>query len=501
MSVNLPISRLVNVGVVITPQGAQAPSLSTGLILGTSTVIDVVTRMRVYATLAAVAADFGTVAQEYLAALLWFAQSPQPTSLNIGRWANSASAGQLIGGTLSAANSLLTAWTGIANGCFKVAVDGGSVTLIPGMNFTAQTNFNGIAAVIQTALQGVGGAFAAVTCTYNSVYNRFQINSGTTGSSSAVSFLTAGTGGTDISGQMAGLVTSSGAYVANGIAAETALAAVTLFDNQFAGQWYNLFIPSAIDTDHVAIAPYIDADATPHFYWINTQETQVLATGDTTHIGALLQALQSQHTAWQYSSTSAYAVWSAAARIATTNYAGSNTTISLMYKQEPSVVAETLTATQIAALESYNGNVYVNYANGTQILETGVCPSGQFIDTIIGVDGLRLQIQVNLFNLLYTSTTKIPQTDAGIATLENGADQACSQYVVNGFLAPGTWNSGGFGQLTQGQFLDKGYYIYGQPIASQAQANRAARQSPPIQIAAKLAGAVDTVAVTVYVNQ
>jgi hypothetical protein len=510
MAINLPISRLINFGVVITPQLVQGQSLSTGLVLGTSTVIDTVQRLRFYNSLSAVGADFGTNAQEYLAAQVWFGQSPQPTSMEIGRWCQAAAAGRLICAALSSANLLISAWTSIAAGSFKIAVDGGGSSNVPGMNFTGATTLPGIAAIMQTAIQGLGGSYAAVTVVYNAVYNRFEITSGTTGSTSAVAFLTAGTTGTDISGQMGGLVTSGG-YTAPGVAAETALAAVVLFDNQFGGQWYNLFIPSAVDSDHTAIAPYIDADTTPHFYWVNTQEQQVLTTGDTTHIGYLLQQLQSQHTAWQYSSQSLYAAWSMAARISTTNYAGSNTTISLMYKTEPGIAPEVLTETQINALESYNGNVFVTYqgsnlVNGVPvqspvpIIEPGICPSGQFIDTIQGVDALRIQITTNIFNLLYGTATKIPQTDPGINTLENGADSACSQFIVNGLGAPGVWNSNGFGQLQPGQFLDKGYYIYALPIALQAQAQRSARIAPPIQVAFKLAGAVDTASGTIYVN-
>lgn len=501
MAVNLPVSRLVNVGVVITQQVTQAPALNTGLVLGTSTVIDTVSRMRVYNTLAGIATDFGTSAEEYFAAVAWFGQNPQPTSMNVGRWCNTAAAGRLVGGVLTVANQLLTAWTSIANGSFKIAVDGGASTNVPAMNFTGAVTFPGIAAIMQTAIQGLGGAFAAVTVLWNAVYKRFEITSGTTGASSSISVMLAGTTGTDVATLAAGTA-AAGAYSAPGVAAETALAAVILFDNQFAGQWYNLFIPSAVDADNVAICPYIDGDATPHFYWMNTMAPQVLAPGDTTHIGYLLQQLQTQHGAWQYSSQSAYAAWSMAARIATVNWAGSNTAISLMYKTEPGIIAESLTSTQINALAGYNGNVFVNYqyGTGTAIIESGICPSGQFIDTIIGVDGLRLQIQSNIFALLQGTPTKIPQTDAGIGTLENGANAACAQYINNGLGAPGIWTANGFGQLQNGQWLDKGYYIYAQPIALQSQAQRAARIAPPIQVAFKLAGAVDTALVTVYVN-
>jgi Protein of unknown function (DUF3383) len=501
MTINLPVSRLINVGLIITPQAVQAPSLSTGLVLGTSTVIDTVQRLRVYNLLSAIATDFGTSAEEYLAAQLWFGQSPQPTQMSVGRWCKTAAAGKLLCAALSTANQLLSAWTSITTGSFKLAVDGGVATNVPALNFAGAVTLQGIAAIIQTAVQALGGAYAAVTCVYNSTFTRFEFTSGTTGSTSAVAFLTAGTTGTDISGQLGGLSTSGG-YTAPGLAAESALSAVVFFDTQFAGQWYNLTIPSAVDTDHVAIAPFIDGDATPHFYWITTAESQVLAAGDTTHIGALLQALQSQHTAWQYSSTSLYAAWSMAARISTVNYAGQNTAISLMYKTEPGVIAENLNSTQATAIDNYNGNVFVNYqfGTGTAIIEQGICPSGQFIDTIIGSDGLRLQIQSNVFGILQGMPTKVPQTDPGVNLLENGVNSACAQYIINGFGAPGVWTGNSFGQLTSGQWLDSGYYTFAQPIALQSPALRGARICPPIQTAFKCAGAIDTANITVYVN-
>ena len=467
---NLPVSRLINVAVSLSPAGASFPNLSTMLALGTSTVIDVVTRMRTYATLAAVAADFGTSVAEYTMASAWFGQSPQPTSLNIGRWAKTASAGQLYCGALSAANTLVSAWTGITTGAVKIAVDGGSVTLVDTMNFSAVTTLNGVAGVVQTALQAIGGAFSAVTCTYDVVYNRFIITSGTTGTTSAISFLTAPGADTDITAMMAGLAASAGAYVANGIAAETALAAVTLFDSQFSGQWYGLDAYNFADTDITAVASYIEGATTPHFFFASTNETQLLATGDTTHIGYLLQQLSVTHTSLSYSSTNAIGLAaSSAARILTTNWSGQNTAISLMYKTMPGIAPENFTLTQANALESYNANAYLNYANGAAIYETGITPSGQFIDTVIGIDWLRGAIQTNVFNVLYTSTTKISQTDQGMTSISSGIEAACSQGVINGLLAPGVWNSGGFGQLTIGQWMDKGYYIYQPPIASQLQ--------------------------------
>ncbi len=127
--------------------------------------------------------------------------------------------------------------------------------------------------------------------------------------------------------------------------------------------------------------------------------------------------------------------------------------------------------------------------------------SGDFADTITGTDWLAVTIMTAVYNLLYTSPTKIPQTDAGTALICTTIANVCSQGVSNGLIAPGVWNSGGFGSLNQGDYLSKGFYIYANPIATQNQADRAARKSPPIQVAVKLAGAIHTVDVIVNVNQ
>ena len=73
--------------------------------------------------------------------------------------------------------------------------------------------------------------------------------------------------------------------------------------------------------------------------------------------------------------------------------------------------------------------------------------------------------------------------------------------VYNGMCAPGQWNVAGFGQLNQGDYLNEGYYCWVIPVRQQDQADREARKAPPIQVAAKLAGAVHFAYVIVTVNR
>jgi hypothetical protein len=373
-------------------------------------------------------------------------------------------------------------------------VDGAAAADITGLNFSAAATLNAVAAIIDTALAGG-------TVVWNATYGRFEFTSSATGVASAISFLQAAATGVDISNKLAGRSTSSGAYVFQGQLAETALAAVTLFELNYGQSWYALTILAAVDADHLAVAPFIEAANTKHIYGITTQEAGVLVPVDTSNIAYLMKQLDYNRTFTQFSSSNAYAVVSALARLLTVDYNGNSTVITLMYKNEPGIVAEALNSIQINALEGFNAKVFTQYDNDTAILEKGVMASGNFADIITGTDWLALNIQTNIYNLLYTSTTKIPQTNAGMHLIATQIEAVLSQAVINGLLAPGVWNSGGFGQLKQGDYLAAGFYVYAPNVDTQNQAQRAARQSVPFQVAAKLAGAVHEVSVAILVNQ
>ena len=340
-----------------------------------------------------------------------------------------------------------------------------------------------------------------VTVTYNAGYNRFEFTSNTTGATSAISFLSPTGSGVDISGKLGATSSSSGAYVVAGQVAETAADAVALFDANYGMQWYALNLPSGADADHLAVAAYIEAASNKHLYGVNTQAAGALVSTDTANIAYQLAQLKYKKTLVQYSSSSTFAVCSLLGRSITTNFNGNNTVITLMFKQEPGIAAESINQTQANALAANKCNAFVNYNNGTSIIQNGVVCSGDFIDVITGTDWLAVDIQTNVYNLLYTSTTKIPQTDSGVHLIVTTIESRCSQAVTNGLLAPGVWSSGGFGLLNQGDFLQKGFYVYANPLASQSTSDRAARKAPPIQIAAKLAGAVHSVDIQINVNR
>ncbi|GAL60292.1 hypothetical protein EV102420_34_00290 [Pseudescherichia vulneris NBRC 102420] len=266
---------------------------------------------------------------------------------------------------------------------------------------------------------------------------------------------------------------------------------------QFPG-WYGLVVAAEVATggdvldasDVVSIAALIEAASPSRIFGVTSGDPGIVSTGVTNDVASLLKAGGYGRTFIQYSTHSPYAAVSAFGRAFTVNFNASNTTITLKFKQEPTITYETLTIGQASAVDAKRANVFVYYANDTAILQQGVMANGDFFDERHGLDWLQNDVQTNLYNLLYTSTSKIPQTDAGVTRLLACVEQSMDQSVTNGLVAPGVWNGGAVGQLSFGDTLTKGYYVYAQPLSAQAQADREARKAPLIQVACKLAGAV-----------
>ena len=487
----LPVSRLIDVTINMSPLAAQGANLNTALILGASAVIDTAERMRSYGTIDAVAADFGTTAPEYLAALLYFQQTPQPSQLYLGRWAKTATSGSLRGAALTAAQKDIAAWQAVTAGSFKVTIDA-TVKTLSALNFATVTNLNNVASIITTALAGA-------TCIWNGT--QFVISSPTTGVASKVSYATPTGSGTDISA-MLGLTSGLASAPVDGIVAETPDGAAAIFLNRFANRFLGLMFAdtSLTNAQHTAVANLIEADQR-HIYGATSQEPQALDSTSTADLASTLKALGLKYSFVQYSSSSPYAAASMFGRLLTTDFNANNTTITLMYKQEPGIVPESLTSSQADTLQAKRCNVFVAYNNDTAIIQYGVTPSGIFIDSVYNSIWFQNRVQTDVYNLLYQSPTKIPQTDAGNALIAATIEAACDAAVNNGYLAPGVWNSGGFGALKQGDTLAKGYYVYAPPIALQSQADREARKSVSFQVAAKEAGAIHSVDILVNVNR
>ena len=190
-----------------------------------------------------------------------------------------------------------------------------------------------------------------------------------------------------------------------------------------------------------------------------------------------------------------------ASRLLGTNLEGSNTAITMQFKNLAGITAdETITSTILASCVAAGVDTYIDVAGVSMAYSAG---ANKFADQVYNQIWLINSLQVALFNALVGVSYKIPLTEDGMNLLKAALKQVLAQGVANGYLAPGTWTSPTtFGNLSDfiSNILQYGYYIYSLPVSKQSTANRNARIAPTIQIACKEAGAVHSANILVYIN-
>lgn len=184
------------------------------------------------------------------------------------------------------------------------------------------------------------------------------------------------------------------------------------------------------------------------------------------------------------------------------NYSGSNTTITMNLKDLTGIQADTqISETILNQCAELGVDCFPSIEGLAKVISNR--QSSMFFDQVCNHLWFVNAVQRGVFNTLAQTSTKIPQTEAGMQKLVNAVRDVCNQAVTNGFIAPGTWNSpdtfGNYDDFIR-NIEEFGFYIYYQPIAEQAQAEREQRQAPVIQIAAKEAGAIHSANILISIE-
>lgn len=495
MPQGLDVGGVVAVTVDITQSPAGTRNFGLMCAIGDSNVISGSERYRNYFSLDAVGDDFGLNAPEYAFAEVYFAQSPMPAELVIGRWIRTATAAFLQGGVLSSDEQDIGEWDTIDNGSFSITIDG-DVQDLTDLDFTSATTLTNVAAVIN-------GSLTNATIAWDG--SEFIITNTLTGSSSTISYASpvSPATGTDISSQLK-LTSSTSLPPVDGYDVETPLEAVVALA-EITSSWYACNFASSVmpdQDDEEEIAAYIEATTPVRIYCITDQDSRTLSSTYTADISSVLKAAGYERTFTQYSSSNPYASGSLFGRYATVDFNANNTVITGFGKQEPGITYEVLTDAQAQTLKNKRANVFVLYQNNTSIIQWGTMVSNLYIDERQGIDWLVDALQTSCYNVLLTAETKVPQTDAGNGLINNqGIVPVLNQAVNNGLVAGGYWTGQGFGQIKQGQYLANGYYIYQPSIALQSAQDRADRKSVSFQVAVLLAGAIQQVAILLNISR
>jgi len=267
-------------------------------------------------------------------------------------------------------------------------------------------------------------------------------------------------------------------------------------------KWYGLTFAVDLTPEEVdSVASLIEAAEPSRLFGYTSQDENTLSKDSKTDVPYKLSEKKYHRTFTVFSSDNLHTAASVFGRAFSINFMGTNTTITLKFKQLPGIAGEELKTSEAKVLTAKHCNVYAKYNNDTAILQEGVMCDGSFFDEVHGLDWLQSHLETALWNLYYTSTTKVPQTPAGVNRQCTVLERACGQGVTNGLLGEGQWNGDSFGALETGDYLSKAFYVYANSLDDQAQSEREARKAPVFQIAIKLAGATHFADVFVSVNR
>lgn len=495
------ISNVIRVALLAEGEAAAADNMNVvSIITGNQGVLSSAERYRIYRTSAGVESDFGASSVEAAFANVFFDTSPNPISadgvLVMGYWRAAdetvaASSATLVG-EQQTESSLIPVLNAVTDGSFTVTVDGGVEQEVTGLDFTTVSEFDDVVTILDAAVTGA-------TVTEDNGY--FTVTSDTTGASSELTYFGIATSGTDVSAAL-GLNSESGAVLTQGadssvLTAETKLEALSAIKAEVNIKGAT-FIDQILDADVSGIASW--AGANDVLIYETFSGSSYLDKSVSNPVWAVKLAGQSNFR-MQYSAAGNRKLSASyMARMHTVDFAGQNTAITMQLK-ELAVTAEDYEETEITNAKTVGLDIYTTIKDVSNLLTSG---ANDFTDNVYNLTAFVDEIQTNNFNLLKTTSTKVPQTDEGIQLIEDDTEKTCDKYVTAGVFAPGTWTrSDYFGDREQ--FLTaietQGYYVLAGDLADQSTSDRQNRISPTIQVAVKNAGAVHEEDIIIYFNE
>lgn len=490
----LPISDVINVSIENVPQGLTQPNVNSVMLFSNETPVSPILygAFQEYVSASQVATDWGTNSVMAQMANAIFSQQQNPLSggghLVIAPLINSvsATAGQIETADISANLANLIA---VTNGDLKVTVNG-IVYNLENLNLSIASTLAQVASIIDAALPSGISVIASST--------QMTFVSDKVGLTSSVALAAYSGGGTDLSGTTylhAGTATATAGANSTG---ETILAAIARTSGLvgYAAVITNLNLEDAAISTIAAGIQALD-NVFLHHCSSTTDIPGICTTISTAEETKtrLLTYLVSQAAANLYKA--AYT-----GRGFSTDYTGSNTVGTMNLQQLATIVPDPgMTQTLRAAANIAGTDVYVNYAGVPAVYST---QGNDYFDNVYANLALKFALETAGFNYLAGTLTKVPQTEPGMNGLKAAYIAVMEQFVINGELAPGAWNSSEtFGPNPQ-TFLNNvaqnGYYVYSAPVAQQSSSDRNARKAPLVQIAAKRSGAIQSSDVIVLIN-
>lgn len=388
-----------------------------------------------------VSAGYATTDAIYKAVQAYFAQSPSPTRVAVGR--------------IQASRVTVSIDAVLNSTKYGIGIESATAGTVTSNEFTSDVDATQ-AEIADGLVAAINGGAEASKVTASNVGNDVQIDAD--GSDPFVVTLTFAASSMTI-GDPAGTIEDT----------DTALTAIKLADND----WYGIAAVSRTQAQQELVASWTESNsklailASADANIINTTDA-----ADSTTLAAVVKAASYVRTAVIYNALAATTYPDAAwlGRCLPLD-AGS---ITWAFKSLSGITPDTLTATQRTNALAKNANVYETNA-GVSITQFGEAGSGEFLDITRGVDWLTSELQSSIYTRL-VQQDKIAYTDKGIASIEALVRAALELGIARNFIASIT-------SVTV-------------PVASAVSAaNKANRLLQDVEFVAVLAGAIHTVEV------
>jgi len=456
-------------------------------------------RFSIHRDSASVAAQYGTYSKPYEFSKAFFGTSPNPVNaggyLVIAYWrsaeeAVAATAAVLTGAQLSEV-ATIGVLQAIQDGSFDVDVDG-STQNVTGVDFRAVTTLVQVVGLLNDELTGA-------TASIND--QKIVITSDTTGTSSALTFLTAPAGGTFI-GDILTLSEGSGSTLAQGAASTTIAlqskeAAVTEIKalTNFKG---GMFIDNPTDVESKSLAQWAQANGVLLYDVFNAPANlEVSATNVVWDIK--LSSLTNYRMLFSKANNRKMAA-AYMARAHTVNFNAINSALTMQLKEIP-IAAEDYSSTEILKAKTVGLDIYTTIKLTPVLLTSG---ANDFTDNRYNLLAYVDAIATGQYNLLKLTASKVPQTQPGVNKLVDQAEKDTRGFVTAGFIGPGTWSSPDtFGDVEtfKRSISQNGFYWLANSLSEQPQSDRELRKSPVLQGAIKFQGAIHSVDLIIVVNK
>lgn len=498
---SISINNVINVALLEGGRLAARDNVNVvGVLTSSQDVLNSNERYRVYKDVASVLADFGTSSKVGKAAQTFFATSPNAVNFGglfvVGYWRGAQEITSDTSATLKSAElsevTVVKEMQQIANGSFTITVDGGVEIEATGLNFQSVDSLDDIASIIDNAIVGA-------TATVDNL--GIVITSDTDSSTSTLTYLGEATSGTFI-GNILNLAEGTGAELTQGVDSETlvvetkveAITQLKALTNLYGA----VFLDKPTSSEAKDLATWSKANSVL-MYDVFSSPTNLQRDTSNVVYDIALSGLDTYRMLYSKVANRQFAV-AYMARTHTVNFNAENSANTMNLKELP-ITPEEFSQTEVSACKSVGLDIYTTIKQTPIVLTSD---KNDFVDYRYNLIAFKDAVETDLFNLLKSTSTKIPQTTKGVNQLVSQCEKTTRGFARAGVFAPGTWSSpDSFGDLEtfKRNISEFGFYFLAGSLAEQPQSDREARKSPVIQGAVKMAGAIHQADIIININK